>query len=43
MNKEIDLRSDEVIDQMNEIINCEDKSVRYLMMERLMQILERGE
>ena len=34
-------RTDEVIDQMNAIINCENKGDRALMMARLMQILER--
>tara|TARA_R110000824_G_scaffold17862_1_gene71629 strand:+ start:137 stop:289 length:153 start_codon:yes stop_codon:yes gene_type:complete len=34
-------RTDEIIEQMNAIINCEDKGDRALMMARLMQILER--
>ena len=36
-------RTDEVIDQMNAIINCESKGERGLMMARLMQILEEAE
>jgi len=33
-------RTDEIIEQMNAIINCEDKEDRGMMMNRLLQILE---